>query len=222
MERKKDFSDETKLKALLCCDRHCCLCGKQCSTDIEIHHIERDDNNFPENAIPLCFDCHAKVHMYNDRQPIGLKYRKRELIERRKQIYDRYTAPYTPNIFFNIEGGSDKSDFKDSKFLIQNKHQYLYCKVRTLFKVYHKGKLIHKGSGIFGGETPWHMNPDSIATVRSNFIPSNLPKTITDLKVQIGVIIIDKFGWEHELLPVCWIYTPSSGWYYSPHTVKIK
>ena len=37
--KKGDFSDDVKLKCLLWSDRHCCLCGKQCGINIEIHHI---------------------------------------------------------------------------------------------------------------------------------------------------------------------------------------
>src|SRR5262249_39634655 len=32
-----------------------------------------------ENAIPLCFDCHAEVHAYNDRHPKGRKFSPEEL-----------------------------------------------------------------------------------------------------------------------------------------------
>ena len=34
-----DFSENDKIKCLLWCNRHCCLCGKACGTNIEIAHI---------------------------------------------------------------------------------------------------------------------------------------------------------------------------------------
>jgi len=226
-KRRKNFSNKVKLKALLCCDRHCCLCGKQCSTNIEIHHIipvEKDGDNSFENAIPLCFDCHAKVEMYNEQHPKGIKYKKEELVPRRNQIYDKYTSPYLPNLHFHIIS-TDKSDPKKSKFEIYNEHQYLSCYVRTVASVYHKKRLIHKfDSGVYGGKRLWHMNPESGASVPSHFIslPKNkkLPQKIESLQVQFEVTVIDKYGWEHKLLPVSWIYTPQSGWYYEPFSVK--
>ena len=106
-----------------------------------------------------------------------------------------------------------------------NKHQYLSCKVKTIFSIYHSKKMIHKfDNGVYGGKILWHMNPEAGVTVPANFlkIPANkkLPKRIDELQVQVEVTIIDKFGWEHELLPVSWIYTPSAGWYYEPFKVK--
>ena len=40
------------------------------------------------NAIPLCFDCHAEVHAYNDRHPRGRKFQPEELRLHKKQWLD--------------------------------------------------------------------------------------------------------------------------------------
>ncbi len=238
MTKKNNFSDKNKIKALQCCDRHCCLCGKQCATNIEIHHIQPVDKNGTkefDNAIPLCFDCHAKVEMYNEKHPKGLKYRYEELKTRRNQIYDKYTSPYLPSIDFKIisdnSTNTNPSDNpsknpKLSRFLITNTHQYLPCKVKTTFSVYHQKKLLHKfDKGVYGGQDCWHLNANSSANVPPNFLGlaknKKIPKIIKQLQVQIEVIVIDKFGWEHKLLPVSWIWTPTSkGWYYEPFSVK--
>ncbi len=223
---RNSFSPQNRLKALLCCDRHCCLCGKQCGTNIEVHHIIKkkpSDNSF-ENAIPLCFDCHAHVEAYRENPPRGCKIKPDELRRRRNQIYDKYTSPYLPNIFFQIIG-HDKKDFKKANFLIHNRHQYLSCYVKTVFSLYHKKRLIHKHeSGVYGGKKYWHMNPESGTEVPPNFLnipkPKKFPKKIKNLQVQVEVSIIDKFGWEHKLLPVSWIYTSEDGWFYEPFAVK--
>ncbi len=70
--------------------------------DIEIHHIEDRDNACVDNALPLCYDCHAKLHQYNESTPIGTKYRPKELKARREQIYDRYTTHLVPPMNFNL------------------------------------------------------------------------------------------------------------------------
>lgn len=38
-----------------------------------------------ENAIPVCFDCHAEIHSYNDRHPRGRKFRPEELRAHKEQ-----------------------------------------------------------------------------------------------------------------------------------------
>ena len=97
------FTDDTKRKCLLWSDRHCCLCGKVCGTDIEIAHIGQPEDNDIENAIPLCYDCHAKIGRYNVEHPRGNKYKPDELKARRDQIYEHYTRHLVPPL--NIQLG---------------------------------------------------------------------------------------------------------------------
>lgn len=41
--------------------RECTECGSE--TNIEVHHVDGDqNNNQPDNLLPLCRDCHAKLH----------------------------------------------------------------------------------------------------------------------------------------------------------------
>ncbi len=57
---------------------------------MEVHHIKAQadggDNSF-ENAIPLCFDCHAIVRQYDPRHPKGIKFSEKELIQHRDAWY---------------------------------------------------------------------------------------------------------------------------------------
>jgi HNH endonuclease len=58
------FSPDLKTRMFLRCERHCCLCLKQCAVNIEAAHIVAESeggSNDEENGIPLCFDCHAAV-----------------------------------------------------------------------------------------------------------------------------------------------------------------
>lgn len=45
------------------------------------HIISKDDNGDDsiDNAIPVCFECHAEIHSYNDKHPRGRKYLPEEL-----------------------------------------------------------------------------------------------------------------------------------------------
>jgi HNH endonuclease len=55
---------------------------------MELDHIvpraERGSDDI-DNAIPLCFECHAEVHAYNDAHPRGRKFRPDELRAHRDQ-----------------------------------------------------------------------------------------------------------------------------------------
>ena len=84
------FSNLVKTQVLVSCARRCCVCGKFCGTKIEIHHIEpkaEGGEDSYENAIPLCFDCHADAGHYNANHPKGTKYTRPELIRHRDRMY---------------------------------------------------------------------------------------------------------------------------------------
>jgi hypothetical protein len=69
-------------KLLAKCHRRCCICHRFCGVKIETDHIEQEGeggSNEIENAIALCFECHAEVHLYNDKHPRGRKYHPNEL-----------------------------------------------------------------------------------------------------------------------------------------------
>jgi len=71
------------------CHRRCCICHRFCGVKIETDHIEQrggdSGSDNIHNAIPVCFECHAEIHAYNDRHPRGRKYRPEELRQHREQ-----------------------------------------------------------------------------------------------------------------------------------------
>lgn len=75
------FSQKIKEDIMVACGRHCCLCHKFCGLKIEIHHIKPQSeggSDTLENAIPLCFDCHADMRSYDAKHPKGTKYTEKE------------------------------------------------------------------------------------------------------------------------------------------------
>jgi hypothetical protein len=55
---------------------------------IETDHItptEQGGDDNIDNAIPVCFECHAEIHSYNDKHPRGRKFRPEELRLHRDQ-----------------------------------------------------------------------------------------------------------------------------------------
>lgn len=87
MPFRKDEISELLAK----CHRRCCVCHRFCGVKMEIHHIEhKSDGGLDniDNAIPLCFECHAEVNHYNDKHPKGRKFSNIELFEHKKQWLD--------------------------------------------------------------------------------------------------------------------------------------
>ncbi len=86
------FTLDVKENALIACGRCCCICHKFCGIKIEVHHIRKEADGGPnteDNAIPLCFDCHADMRSYDHKHPKGNKYTESELRRHRDNWYDR-------------------------------------------------------------------------------------------------------------------------------------
>lgn len=82
------FNKKEVNKLLASCHRRCCICHKFCGVKMETDHIEQkfiSQNDSIENAIPVCFECHAEIHLYNDKHPRGRKFSSEELHEHKRQ-----------------------------------------------------------------------------------------------------------------------------------------
>ncbi|MFW9917284.1 MAG: HNH endonuclease [Candidatus Thorarchaeota archaeon] len=81
--------DRDKVAALLAdCHRRCCICHKFCGVKMETDHIRPKDDGGDdniENAIPVCFECHAEIHSYNIKHPRGRKFTPDELRQHKDQ-----------------------------------------------------------------------------------------------------------------------------------------
>lgn len=84
------FSKQVKEDALVASGRRCCICHELKHTNMEVHHIkpqaEGGTDDF-DNAIPVCFDCHANIGHYNPKHPKGVNYSQRELKKHRDTWY---------------------------------------------------------------------------------------------------------------------------------------
>lgn len=86
------FSEGVKNKAMVSCGRRCCICHKFCGNNMEIHHIKAKSDGGEdtfENAIPLCFDCHAIVRQYDPKHPKGTRFTENELKMHRDEWYQK-------------------------------------------------------------------------------------------------------------------------------------
>ncbi|MBL8015336.1 MAG: HNH endonuclease [Candidatus Doudnabacteria bacterium] len=77
------------------CRRCCCICHKFCGVHIELHHADHRSEGGSddiENAIPLCFDCHAEVGHYNSDHPRGRKFTAEELRKHKKNWLEQVSS----------------------------------------------------------------------------------------------------------------------------------
>jgi hypothetical protein len=82
------FPQHIREQALVAAARHCCVCNRYKGVKVEVHHIVPQSEGGPnelENAITLCFDCHADAGHYNPRHPRGTKFSPTELRRHRDQ-----------------------------------------------------------------------------------------------------------------------------------------
>lgn len=108
------FSPAIKSDALILAARHCCVCHRYKGLNIEVHHIVQEADGGPntiENAITLCFDCHANAGHYNDNHPKGTKYSKPEL-RKAKEVWHKIVQDH------HIQAPSNTSDHFHFRHLI--------------------------------------------------------------------------------------------------------
>ncbi len=81
------FSKKVKDEIFVLSARHCCVCHKSKGIKLEIHHItpkQQGGLDTIENAICLCFDCHADAGHYFSGHPKGSKFSPQELIKHKE------------------------------------------------------------------------------------------------------------------------------------------
>lgn len=104
----KGFNPKDVSKLLARCHRRCCICHRFCGTKMETDHINQKADGGPDdidNAIPVCFECHAEIHSYNDKHPRGRKFRPEELIQHKKQWLE--ICRNRPDVLISVGWESD-------------------------------------------------------------------------------------------------------------------
>src|SRR5439155_2947556 len=75
---------------------------------MEVDHIVPGSESGSDditNAIPVCFECHAEIHSYNDRHPRGRKFLPEELLGHKEQWLEICRS--RPEIFLEATRNSD-------------------------------------------------------------------------------------------------------------------
>jgi hypothetical protein len=82
------FDRNEVAELLVKCHRRCCICHRFCGVKMETDHITpkaEGGKDEIENAIPVCFECHAEIHAYNDKHPKGRKFTPEEIRGHKEQ-----------------------------------------------------------------------------------------------------------------------------------------
>jgi hypothetical protein len=227
-KRAIDFSEEDKVKVLLWCARHCCLCGRACGVGIEVAHIDARGGNNIDNAIPLCFDCHTEIGHYNPNHPKGRKYNKAELKTRRNQVYEEHTRHLIPPLEYRPFQTWRNPDIvyqlpKVGFFLW---HQSDSNPVRVRIKVGLSQRALSIGppktEGHYDGAYRWNLNPRQVY-----FGWFELPEQVAVEKkeaivARIDVEVIDIYERSHQFLPVGFVIDFEKGpdWFAEPCSEK--
>ena len=213
--RKHEFSESDKVRALMWCGRHCCLCGKQTGIGIEVAHLDPHSSDL-DSAIPLCFDCHAAIGHYNREQPRGRKYTIVELKARRDQIYEQHTRHLVPPVLYRLEQGHRK--LPDVGFHISNLGNTYPVKARIRVTLAQGSQIFGPpGHGHYDGAHLWNLNPGF--GVNGHFaVPAEALSGNDALRARIDVTLIDIYERPHTLLPVGYVHRkgPGDDWYFEP------
>lgn len=222
---KAKFPTEVKIKALLWCDRHCCLCKKTCGTDIEVAHIDQKLKaglNKIDNAIPLCYDCHARVGRYNREHPRGNKFSSQELKARREQVYEEFTRHLRPPVSFKVTQNNPLRTLPDIGFEVVNYSDYLSIGLKATVEVFLGGKSLGLLPRHYSGTFIWNLNPRVVVGGHA-LAPNECAESTELLEVKINLVIIDQFERNHELLPFGYVYLrEQKDWYFEPSIIAEK
>lgn len=94
--------------------RTCCVCHRFGGRNVEVHHIVPEADGGPdtiENAIALCFRCHAEAGHYNPRHPRGTAYSPSELRKHRDAWWSYCANDFSEEdkpLGYNEEAGSGR------------------------------------------------------------------------------------------------------------------
>ena len=214
-KRKHDFSESDKVRFLLWCGRHCCLCDKQAGIGIEIAHLDPQSSD-PDNAIPLCFDCHAAIGHYNREHPRGRKYTISELKTRRDQVYEEHTRHLVPPVQYMLQ--QRNSTLPKVGFHITNLGNTYPVKAKVRVTLAQGNHLLGvPASGYYDGTYSWNLNPH-LGVVGHFDIQGYEKSSMERLRVKIDITLVDIYERPHALLPVGYVLQSGAvnEWYLEP------
>ena len=115
------FNRDQVTHLLVRCHRRCCICHRFCGFKMETDHIvprAGGGSDDVDNAIPVCFECHAEIHLYNPEPPRGRRYLPDELRAHRDQWLEhcRTSAQFLASVPPSVDVGPLKGLIDELEF----------------------------------------------------------------------------------------------------------
>ncbi len=222
--------EEDRTKILLWCARHCCFCGKACTTNVVVHHIDGDPSHSDlDNLIPVCFDCHGELERYNPEHPVGTKYRYLEIKKRRDQIYELHTLPYLRRVDIKVSKylhgfeGRKARLLGDTSCTVRTLSEDLPVRLRLRLEPYHDDRRLEVDLGdLYSGQALWNLNPAQV--VAGHFsLPISADAAPFAFRIEVFWSVIDVLEREHEMLPFSYVWEdPARNWWFDPRVLYGK
>lgn len=125
------FSREVKEEIFVRCARHCCVCHKGVGLHIEVHHIKPQKDGGDDtidNAIGLCFNCHADAGHYFAGHPKGSKLSPNELKKHRDSwfnIVETHNIKPPPKKYIEIVFNNRQLDDSFTPIFVRETTRYI-------------------------------------------------------------------------------------------------
>ena len=151
------FPQSVRDQILIDAARHCCVCHRYKGVKVEVHHIEPEASggeNIYENAIALCFDCHADSGHYNPKHPRGTKFSPVELRKAKENWFEMVES-------HNIQQPTEPDNFYCRYYLCKNYEQLVEIAKGDLSKFPVENPLLIKNEVINSLSGVIENHPDS-------------------------------------------------------------
>jgi hypothetical protein len=181
---------------------------RTCDVFIEVHHLTpeaKGGTNDEDNAMPLCFDCHAKVSHYDGTQPLGTKFKPEELKKRRNQVYDECTRHLVPALGYKVWQGRRR--LPDTGFTVHHLVDAPPVQLLVTLDVYIDGvpRNDQMLDPIYRGKLRWNLNPKEGVDGHFSAVDEVCQDNV-DVRVGVNIVIYDVYERPHVLLPVTYVY----------------
>lgn len=181
--------------------RHCCVCHRYKGVKVEVHHIQPEaigGENTYENAIALCFDCHADAGHYNPSHPRGTKFSPAEL----QKAKDNWLEMVARN---NVQQPKELDQFYCRYYLCKNYEQLVEIAKGDLTRFPVENPLLIKNEVISSLREIIRVHPHSFR--HANEKGKSFPSKEKYIELKPGAVIPDSTDGQFSYFEV--IRTPS-------------
>jgi hypothetical protein len=178
---------------------------------MELDHIEpRSESNDDtiENAIPVCFECHAEIHLYNPDHPLGRRFTPAELRLHREQ-WLRICETFPGSIVGArtvSEAGTMERLFHEIEFNLEVAAHSQDNEVGCPFEVAQFDRALADGTyALFDDELRMKVRRAYILAKRANTFVGTMLTDPSDARMHDARLAVEKTRHPFEAVKACWL-----------------